>query len=405
MTKAAKPHPLPFFEFVMLMATISSLSALSIDAMLPALPIIGDALGSNSSNDNQLIITLFFFGMAIAQLFYGPISDCVGRKPMAYLGFGLFFAGCLLCITASDFTTILVGRFLQGVGLGGPRIVSIAIIRDQYSGREMARVLSFIMSIFILVPIIAPALGQAILLIAEWEMIFIMLLSVGLFSSTWFFLRQPETLKSQDRHSFSLKRISADLLCICKDPKVMTYTFAAGLVFGAFIAYLSSIQQILHQLYGLGQEFSLYFGALAVSIGFASLTNGKLVIKFGMLHISYIALIGLSILSVIFSLIAWFYSGLPPLWMLMTYFTLALFFVGLLFGNLNSLAMEPLGHIAGVGASVVGFITTMLSAILAVIIGGAYNETVLPLIIGFAICSFIALFIIWLYRLVSIKTE
>lgn len=391
---------LAFVEFITLMALMSSLIALSIDAMLPALTEIGTELGSASANDNQLVVSLLFLGMAIAQLIYGPLSDSLGRKPMAYVGFVIFIIGCLLCITAETYNMLLIGRVLQGVGLGGPRIMSIAIIRDQYSGREMARVMSFVMTIFILVPIIAPAIGQGILLIAHWKMIFTLLLCVGLITFVWFLLRQPETLAEENRHPLSLTRITRNVISVCKNKEVMIYAMAAGTVFGAFLAYLSTIQQVLQQLYGLGKLFPVYFALLSCGIGLASFTNGNLVLRFGMLRISSISLISLCIISFFFAWISSQYNGMPPLWQLITYFSLALFCIGLLFGNLNALAMEPLGHIAGIGASVIGFISSTLSVILAIYIGSTYNDTVLPLVLGFAVCGSLALVFIGMLKFI-----
>jgi DHA1 family bicyclomycin/chloramphenicol resistance-like MFS transporter len=390
---------LVFVEFIALMALMSSLIALSIDAMLPALTEIGTDLGSASANDNQLIVSLLFLGMAIAQLVYGPLSDSLGRKPMAYLGFVIFIIGCLICITAESYTLLLIGRVLQGVGLGGPRIMSIAIIRDLYSGREMARVMSFVMTVFILVPIIAPAIGQVILLVAHWRMIFTMMLGLGLITFVWFLLRQPETLTEENRHPLSLKRIIRNVVSVCKNKEVMIYAMAAGTVFGSFLAYLSTIQQVLQQLYGLGKLFPVYFALLSCGIGLASFTNGNLVIRFGMLRISSISLFSLCVISFSFAWISSQYNGLPPLWQLITYFSLALFCVGLLFGNLNALAMEPLGHIAGIGASVIGFISSTLSVILAIYIGSNYNDTVLPVVLGFAVCGSLSLGLIGILKL------
>jgi MFS transporter, DHA1 family, multidrug resistance protein len=392
--KLSLHQQLAFREFIVLMALMSALMALSIDAMLPALSDIGRELGSSGPKENQLVISLIFLGVAISQLIYGPLSDSFGRKPMAYMGFAIFFAGCLLCIVAPNFETLLAGRVLQGVGLGGPRIISVALIRDQYAGREMARVMSFVMLTFILVPILAPAIGQGILLFAHWKMIFVFLLVVGMISFLWLFIRQPETLAPQNRHPFSIRRISRNFLGVCKNPLVMAYTIAAGIVFGVFMAYLSSVQQILQNEYGLGKLFALYFALLACGIGLASYINGKLVIRLGMLRITYTALLGLSGVSIIFLLVAWQYQGLPPLWYLMGYLMVALFCVGLLFGNLNALAMEPLGEIAGIGASVVGFLSSMLSVPLAILIGTVYNGTLYPLVIAFSISGILALFII-----------
>jgi len=380
---------------------MSSLVALSVDTMLPALTTIGDELGSVSANDNQLVISLLFLGMAIAQLVYGPLSDSIGRKPTAYLGFILFLAGSLLCLIAESFSMLLIGRIVQGVGLGGTRITSIAIVRDQYVGREMARVMSFIMTIFIIVPIVAPAIGQGILLFGHWKLIFEMLLVMGLIILVWFYIRQPETLPESKRHKFSLKQTVKTAGLICKNWHVLAYTFTAGLVFGVFMAYLGMAQPILQQLYGLGESFPLYFAAIAASIGLASVINGSLVIKYGMLKITYIGLIGLTGISAAFAFVANYYDGVPPLRYLMGYFLSALFCVGLLFGNLNALAMEPLGKVAGVGASVVSFLSSIFYIPLAILIGYAYDKTVLPLTISFAVCGAISLLAIWAVGIIT----
>ena len=394
MLKYPPTKKLPIPEFIALIAVMTSLIALSVDAMLPALPDIARELGVTKANDIQLVVVLLFLGMAFAQLIYGPLSDSIGRKPMAYIGFAVFFIGTLLCITATDFNRLLLGRILQGVGLGGPRIMSIAIVRDQYEGREMARIMSFVMMMFIVVPIVAPTLGQGILFIAHWKMIFIALLIIGLLTFVWFLLRQPETLSVEKRHALSFRRIIRAAVSVCKNPHVMAYTFGSGIIFGAFISYISTIQQILQQLYGLGEKFPLYFALLACSIGLAAFTNGKLVMRFGMLRISSISLGSLSIISMLFIWQASQYDGVPPLWQLIVYFNLALFCVGLLFGNLQALAMEPLGHIAGVGASVIGFISSIISVPLAIFIGSNYNQSVLPLVIAFAVCSSLSLTLI-----------
>ena len=338
---------------------------------------------------------LLFLGMAMAQLVYGPLSDSIGRKPTAYVGFIFFIAGTLLCLMAHNFSMLLIGRVVQGIGLGGTRITSIAIVRDQYAGREMARVMSFIMTIFIIVPIVAPAIGQGILLFGHWKLIFELLLAMGLMILVWFIIRQPETLIHAKRNKFSLKQTARTAILICQNWHVLAYTFTSGLVFGVFMAYLGMAQPILQELYGLGESFPLYFAAIAAAIGLASIINGNLVVRFGMLKITYIGLMGLTFTSTIFACIAYYFEGVPPLWWLMGYFLTSLFCVGLLFGNLSSLAMEPLGKIAGVGASVVSFLSSIFYVPLAILIGYAYDNTVLPLTISFAACGAVSLLAIW----------
>ncbi|MBE7468945.1 MAG: Bcr/CflA family drug resistance efflux transporter [Anaerolineae bacterium] len=389
--QAAGRQARSFGEFVGLMALMISLVALSIDAVLPALAEIGQELGVQRENDNQLIISLLFLGMAAGQMIYGPLSDSTGRKPAIYAGFGLFMGGSLLALLAPSFPLLLAGRVLQGIGAAGPRIVTVALIRDQYEGRAMARVMSFVMAVFILVPVIAPLLGQTILLVAHWRAIFGLYLGLALIASLWFALRQPETLTPGQRIPFSLTRIGQAIREVVSNRPALGYTLTLGTVFGAFIGYLNSSQQLFQNQYGLGQLFPLYFAILALAIGSASFLNARLVMRYGMRWLSRTALLTLAGLSLLFWLLAYAWAGQPPLWALMVYFLISFFCIGLLFGNLNALAMEPLGHIAGIGAAVVGSLSTFISLMLGTLIGQSYNGTVLPLIAGFALLSLAAL--------------
>jgi DHA1 family bicyclomycin/chloramphenicol resistance-like MFS transporter len=382
-------------EFVALMATLTALVALSIDMVLPALPVIGAALGVERANDNQLILSLLFLGFGLGQLFYGPLSDASGRKPAAFLGLCLFIAGCVLSLQARTFELVLAGRFLQGVGVAGPRTITLALVRDRFEGREMARVMSLVMGVFILVPIVAPALGQAILGVSGWRAIFGVYLVMGLVASLWFALRQEETLPRGRRIPFSLRRMGAAAREVVTNRRSIGYTIAAGLVFGAFLGYLTSAQQILQQQYALGTRFPLYFAMLAIAIGGASFVNASLVVRFGMRTLSNWSLRGICIVSVVFTALASTAAGQPPLWMLMTYLMITFFGIGLLFGNLNALAMQPLGHIAGTGAAVVGATSMLISLALGTWIGQSYNGTVLPLVGGFAVLSACSIMAAW----------
>jgi MFS transporter, DHA1 family, multidrug resistance protein len=389
-TKGEIPE-LGFAEFISLTAMMMSLVALSVDTMLPALSEIGRDLGIIDNNSSQLIISLFFLGMAFGQLLYGPVSDNTGRKPAIYVGYGLFIIGCLLSLAATTLPVMLVGRFLQGFGTAGPRIVSIAIVRDRCEGSAMARVMSFVMTVFIIVPIIAPALGQGVLFLAGWRAIFASFLVLTLLSLVWFALRQPETLSKEKRVSFSFKRIIGIMMTIFSNRSAIGYTITAGLVFGFFFGYLNSAQQIFQEIYALGAEFPFYFAALALSIGCASLFNARFVVHHTMQFLSKSALIAISVLSAGFFLLAFWHHGHPPLWTLMAYLFATFFGTGILFGNLNALAMESLGKIAGIGAGVVGSLSTFISIITGTAIGQSYNGSVLPLTAGFFILSLASL--------------
>ena len=352
-------------------------------------------LGVQQENSNQLIISLLFLGMAIGQMIYGPLSDSLGRKLAIYIGIGLFIVGCVLSLSATNFTVMLVGRFLQGIGAAGPRVVAVALIRDKYKGSAMARVMSFVMTVFILVPAVAPALGQGLLIIAHWRAIFGTFILLAIIVLIWFALRQPETLIASQRMKFSLQSILMAVREVCVNRTALGYTIATGLIFGAFLGYLNSVQQVLQEQYNLGTQFPLYFAILALAIGGATYANARLVMRYDMRLLTNWSLWKLSGLSIIFFVIAYMLEGNPPLWALMAYFIILFFCIGILFGNLNSLAMEPLGHIAGVGAGVVGSLSTFISVPLGILIGQSYNGTILPLVSGFAILGAISVVIIY----------
>ncbi len=369
------------------MALIISLVALSIDVMLPALQQIGGELGAERANDAQLILTALFAGLAAGHIVYGPLSDSIGRKPAIHAGLVLFIVGCLMSILATSFTVMLAGRVLQGLGAAGPRSVVVALVRDRYEGRAMARIMSLVMAVFIMVPALAPGIGQIILLIAGWRAIFGFMLAVAAVSLVWFALRQPETLAPENRVVFSPGRILMAVRETCASRVAFGYTLASGLIFGAFVGYLNSAQQIFQIQYGLGALFPLYFAVLALAIGGASLINARLVMRHGMRRLSAWALGLMTGLSLAFLFAVLALAEAPPLWALMTYMVAAFFCIGMLFANFSALAMEPLGHIAGVGAAVIGSLTTFMSMALGAGIGRAYDGTVVPLVAGFALLS------------------
>ena len=377
-------------EFVALMAMMTSLTAMSIDSMLPALSEISFDLGVKRSNDSQLVISSLFMGMVVGQMFLGPLSDALGRKPTVYIGFGLFTTGCLMSMLSTNFQFMLAGRVFQGLGSAASRIVVLAIVRDLYSGREMARVMSFVMAVFIIVPVVAPLFGQAVLIVSHWRWIFAIFLIIVMFTAIWFAWRQPETLPPENRIPFSMLSIGESIRETFKHRQVFGYTVAMGMIFGAFIGYLNSAQQVFQELYGLGILFPIYFAILAISLGCASIVNSRVVMLFGMRKLSFISLKGIVALSIIFFGITSINSGQPPLWSLTLYFLLTFFGLGILFGNLNALAMKPLGHIAGVGAAMVGSLSTFISLLLGTVVGQSYNGTILPLIGGFTILSITA---------------
>lgn len=373
---------------------MTSLVALSIDAMLPALPDIGRDLGVAAPNDRQLIISIIFLGSALGQLFFGPLSDKTGRKPAIYAGYSLFITGSLVAAFAINFPMILFGRALQGIGLSAPQAVTMALVRDRFEGRKMARVMSFVMTVFILVPMIAPTIGQGILSVAGWRSIFGSFLLFACITVGWFALRIPETLAPENREPFSLKRITRSFQEILKIRPALGYALTAGLINGIFLGYLNSSQQIFQEQYALGDLFPLFFAIISLSLGMASFLNARLVMRYGMIQLVRWALRIEFGLAVVFLGIAMLCAGHPPLWLFMAYLLLFFFCTGVLFGNTNSLAMQPLGHLAGIGAAMVGSFSTLLSVLLGTVIGRSYDGTVLPLVVGMTTLSGIAMFVV-----------
>jgi DHA1 family bicyclomycin/chloramphenicol resistance-like MFS transporter len=382
-----KRTSLSYLEFVVLVSMMMSLMALSIDAMLPALPQIGSDLNVQNANERQLVVSTIFIGVAVGQFFFGPLSDKTGRKPAIYVGYSLYICGSLISAFAYNFPMMLFGRMLQGIGISAPRAVLLALVRDLYKGRLMARVMSFVSTVLLLIPMVAPTLGQTILIHAGWRSIFFSFILMALITLIWFALRMPETLAPEKRKPFSLKRIITTTFDILRIRPALGYTVSIGLISGAFLGYLNSAQQIFQEHYALGERFPLYFAVIAFSIGIASFSNAQLVVRFGMRFLvqwSLTIIVGLSTITLGITIIT---SGQLPLWFLMTYLMSTFFCVGILFGNQNALAMEPLGHLAGIGAAVVGSLSTLISIPLGTLIGQSYNGTVVPLIIGIAVLS------------------
>ena len=391
MTTSPNIRPLALIEFIPLMALIVALDALSIDTLLPALPLMARDLGVANANDMQLVVSLMFLGFGAGQIFGGPLSDGLGRKPAVYVGLAFYVAGSVLGMVAWSFPVMMAARLLQGFGAAIPVIVVNALVRDLYEGDPMARIMSFVGTVFILVPVLAPLAGQGILFIATWRQTFLLYLVLSIPAALWFALRQPETLPPERRLPLSLPVMGRAMVEVVRMPDVMGYILCGGFVTGAFLGYLSSAQQIFQDGYGVGVHFVLYFSSLAFSIGVALLVNGTLVQRLGMRPMTATALLGLSLLGLVFLPFALAFGGVPPLWATMGYLMLSFLFIGVLFGNLTALALEPIGHIAGVGAGIVGFLQMLIGVPLGVVIGRAFSGGVTPVVTGFAVLGGLAL--------------
>lgn len=374
-------------EFIALMASLMSIVALSIDALLPALEHIGVSIGIKDSTDNQLLVTMIFLGLGFGQLIFGPISDSLGRKPVIYMGFAVFVIASFICVTATSIEVMVVGRILQGIGLSAPRTISIAMVRDSFSGDYMAKIMSFIVVIFILVPVVAPAIGKIILDAYGWKAIFNSQLIVGFLIMVWLWRRQPETLLIEKRTKFRFSLFIDGAKEFLKFRQAIIFTLISGFVTGSFMVYLSASQHIFQDQYGLREEFPYIFAGLAIAVGFATFLNGTFVMRFGMLKL-------VSIFSIIFTLIPLLYISLyyhnelnPSITVFLIFCGLVFFSLGFLFGNLRALAMQPVGHIAGVGAAINGFVSTVMAVPIATFIGSFVTETALPMFIGFFVCG------------------
>lgn len=387
----------PNFEFIALMASLMSVVALSIDALLPALANIGVSINSLNPTDNQLLITMIFLGLGIGQLFFGPLSDSIGRKPVVYIGFILFTISSFVCIWAPNLEWMVIGRIFQGIGLSAPRTMSISIIRDSFKGDRMARIMSFVTAFFILVPVIAPMIGKAIMDSFGWRAIFYSQLVICVLISFWFWKRQVETLKPEYKVAFSIRRFIDGFLEFIRHKETVAFTLISGLITGAFLVYLSASQQVFEDQYGLTEEFPYIFAGLAISIGLATFLNGTLVVRFGMRKLSLIALCAFCSVALLYVILFWGTAN-PSVPISILFLSSQFFCLGFLWGNFRSIAMEPIGHIAGIGAAINGFFSTVVAVPIADFIGGFIDQTMWPMFLGLAICGLLALVIMLMVR-------
>lgn len=377
-------------EFIALMASLMAIISLAMEAVLPALDIIGQDIGASSPNQGQALITMLFLGMGIGQLLSGPLSDSLGRKPLVYYGFALFILSSFVSINATNIETMIVGRILQGLGLSAPRTISMAIVRDTYNGNAMAKIMSFIMVVFVITPAIAPSFGKLLLDKFNWEAIFISQIFIAMAIAIWFSFRQKETLKIENRVRFNMKLYMHGLRFFLKSRQAVIYTIILGIIQGGFLIFLSTAQNVLGEQYGLENEFPLLFASIVLIIGLSTLFNGVLVVRLGMHKLVITA-------SIIFTFIAFVYVFVfqgktnPSIYILMGFLSLMFLSFGFIIGNLASLAMEPLGEIAGIGSAIHGFVSTVISVLLAAYIGSFINETVFPLMVGFLITGLLSI--------------
>ncbi len=385
-TAAARLSPV---EFIALIAMLFATIAFSLDAMLPALPEIARELVPGDINRAQLIVTSFVLGMGIGTFVAGPLSDSFGRKPVIIGGAALYCLAALAAYAAPTLETVLAARVAQGIGAAGPRIVSLALVRDLYKGREMARVVSFAMMIFTLVPAIAPLAGSLIIAGFGWRAIFLAFIGFAALSILWLGLRQPETLPAAARRPMSAGALTQALREVLGNPVVVISIAVQTLCYAALFATLSSTQPIFDVTFRRGGDFPFWFAVIAILAGSASFINASFVVRLGMRLLVTATLAAQILLSLAFLVLAW--SGAlsePVYFALYIGWTVSVFMMaGLTLGNLNALALEPLGHIAGMAASTTGAIATVAAVALAAPLGLAFDGTPLPLAAGTMVLS------------------
>ncbi len=381
-------------EFIALMAALMAINALAIDIMLPALPAMGAALNVASANQRQWVIGTYILGFGIAQLIVGPLSDRFGRKMPLLIGVGLYIVAAFSAIEATSFEMLLFMRFVQGIGASGTRVITVSIIRDLYQGDAMAEITSLVFMVFMVVPIVAPNVGQLILLKGSWFYIFGFMGALATVLLVWASLRLRETLHADYRRPFSLSAVTQGFAVVFGNRTALFYGLTAMFVLGGLFGFITSAQQIYVDLYGLGALFPVAFASTAAVMSLSSFINSKIVSRFGMRAVTSVALFAYVFFALVLLVASGF--GLPPLWLLFICITGIMCCFGWVGSNTNALSMEPLSAVAGTASSVFGFMQTAGSALLGSFVGQSFDGTVRPLAIGYLVFGLCALGCMWI---------
>lgn len=381
-------------EFVAMCASLAAVAAMSIDIILPALPAIGRAFGVGDENSRQLVILIFVLTFAVSQLFYGPLSDRFGRKPLITAGLCLYLAGSISAIFVTDFRWLLAMRMIQGIGSAALQVVTLAVIRDCFSGPAMGRVLTFVFTTFMIIPIIAPTIGQQIEFVATWKGIFAFNAIAAVMILIWMSTRLRETLDVGDRRSLAFGSLLEALVEICTNRVTAGYAVASMLTLVGLFSYIVSVQQVYGELYGLGTLFPYAFGGSSIGVALAALFSARLVRLMGMRPVAHGALAIFTVSGLVLFLLA--LAGNPPFWVTFGLLSICMMAFGVLQGNISAIALEPLGHIAGTASSLFGVVTTTLATVIAGFVGQAYDGTVVPLAFAFGFGGlFATLAVLW----------
>lgn len=378
-----RPH------FIAIVASMMALNALAIDIMLPAFPNIQSGLGVADANQVQFVLLSYVIGFGAAQLFFGPVSDRFGRRAPLFFGIALYAICSIAGALAPSFEFLLITRFLQGIGAAGTRVIALSVVRDTHSGRGMAATMSMVMMVFMVVPVFAPMIGQVIILFGDWHLIFLFMAAVSMAVGAWALMRLPETLETERRRPLTLKSVAEAFTIILTNRVALFYTLATAFYFGSLFGFLNVAQPIYVDIYGLGPYFPIAFAAVAVVMAGSSFINSRLVGRFGQRRLSHGALIayfGFALLLAGLSAM-----GPVPFWVFFLISLMMMPLFGFVGANFNSIAMEPLGAIAGTASSTLGFAQTVGGGLVGAAIGQAYDGTVFPLAAGYAMVSAVSL--------------
>jgi DHA1 family bicyclomycin/chloramphenicol resistance-like MFS transporter len=378
-------------EFIALMAMLMALNALAIDIMLPGLQEIGASLGVENENHRQYVVSSYVFGLGAAQLFFGPLSDRFGRRRPMIFGIAVYVLCCVAIALVPSFGLMLVLRFIQGAGAAATRVITVSIVRDVFGGRAMAEVMSLIMMVFMVVPVIAPGTGQVIMFFGNWHLIFVFMAVASFAIGIWMYKRLPETLDPADVRPFTPASILDGFRIVLTNRIALCYTISSTFIFGALFGFINSAQQVYMGIYELGAWFPVAFAAVAVFMSVSSFLNARFVGRFGMRRLSHASLFGFIAVTFVWMLVQVLGPQPMPFLLFLAFFSLAMFQFGWIGSNFNSLAMEPLGHVAGTASAVLGFMSTVGGSIIGVIIGQAFDGTALPMVAGFFSVSIIGL--------------
>lgn len=376
--------------FILTLAMCMAVTALGVDTALPAFPDIRDDFGlAEGATEVTRLITYFLLGNSLGLLPAGLLADRFGRRAVMWGGLALYVVGAVGTILAPSLGVMFLARFVWGLGSAGPRVAAMAMVRDAYAGEQMAKQMSFIMAVFILVPAFAPLLASGILLVGPWEFVFGFCAAMGL-ALTMFVGRLPETLDPADRRALAVGDAWAGCRAVLTTPGTVAYLVSLSAMFGVFISYLASSEVVLDQVFGFGAWFPLYFGGLALVMGAAMWLNGRIVERMGLdrlIRLVFTVNIGV---AAAMSGLALATGGTPPFWLFVVVQGAMLFGHQMLIPNLNAAAMRPLSHVAGIGSAILGMVPGVVGAILGGLIDDRFDGTVTPLSVAFAVSTVVA---------------